>query len=314
MNNSNEQLDFYIGVDVVKSTLDLFIHPLDQHFTIPNQPTEINKIVRVLAQCDPKRIAVEATGRYEHEFVFACDRSKLPIVVVNSLQVRRFSQVLGIFAKTDKIDAQLIARYAETINPRLKPIPDQKSRLIKDLLVRRSELIEMQTMEKNRLKILPAAIKPSILAVLEVLSEQIKAMTSNLDQLIMESKEWREKVALLTSVPGVGNVMAYTLISDLPELGKVNRKEVAALVGVAPITRESGNWKGNRYIHGGRARVRTVMYMAMLSTIQCNPDIKAFYEHLKAAGKKPKVAIIACIRKLIVMLNTMVKNNEPWRA
>jgi len=139
-------------------------------------------------------------------------------------------------------------------------------------------------------------------------------MTSNLDQLIMESKEWREKVALLTSVPGVGNVMAYTLISDLPELGKVNRKEVAALVGVAPITRESGNWKGNRYIHGGRARVRTVMYMAMLSTIQCNPVTKAYYEHLKAAGKKPKVAIIACIRKLIVMLNTMVKNNEPWRA
>lgn len=314
MKNTNEQLDFYIGVDVSKSTLDLFIHPLDQHFSIPNKHSEINKIVRVLAQCQPKQVVVEATGRYEHEFVYACDRENLPIVVVNPLQVRRFAQALGVFAKTDKIDAQLIARYAETIKPRIKPIPDQKSRLIKDLLVRRSELIEMQTMEKNRLKILPAAIKPSILVVLETLADQIKIITSQLDQLILESKEWREKLALLTSVPGVGNVMAYTLISDLPELGKANRKEIAALVGVAPITRESGNWKGNRYIHGGRARVRTVMFMAMLSTIQCNPVIKAHYEHLKAAGKKPKVAIIACVRKLIVMLNTMVKNNEPWRA
>lgn len=171
MNNTTEQLDFYVGVDVSKSKLDLFLHPLDQHITIANQPNDITKIIRVLSQCMPKLIVVEATGRYEHEFVYACDRENLPIVVVNPLQVRRFAQALGVMAKTDKIDAQLIAHYAQTIKPRIKPIPDHKSRLIKDLLVRRAELIEMQTMEKNRMKILPATIKPSILAVLETLAE-----------------------------------------------------------------------------------------------------------------------------------------------
>lgn len=272
MKNTSEQLDFYIGVDVSNSTHDLFIHPLDQQFTIPDEPAEIKKSSGFLLSASPNMLLSkpqDGTNTNSSTPVIAKIYLLLWSILCRfaGLQVCRFAQVLGVFAKTNKIDAQLFARYAEIIKPRIKPIPNQKFRLIKDLLVRRSELIEMQTMEKNRLKILPAAIKPSILVVLDTLADQIKIITSQLDRLIMESKERREKLALLTSEPGVGNVMAYTLISDLPELGKANRKEIAALVGVAPITRESGNWKGNRYIHGGRARVRTVMFMAILSTI-----------------------------------------------
>ncbi|SIQ52762.1 IS110 family transposase, partial [Marinobacterium stanieri] len=283
------------------------------HFQIPNEETPIRKIVQILKSQNVTRIVTEATGRYEHAFVFACDQANLPIVVVNPVSIRRYAQAIGVLAKTDKIDASVIARFAATIQPDIKPIPDKQSRLIKDLLIRRSQLLEMQTMEKNRLQILPKALHRSIKTLLRSLETQIKTITKQIDEAVIQVKHWRTKTEILTSVPGVGKVLAYTLLSELPELGNLNRKEIAALVGVAPMNRESGTWNGKRRIRGGRHRIRTVMFMAMLSSIQCNPVFKRFYEHLKAQGKLPKVAIIACMRKLIVVLNTMLKNEELWR-
>ncbi len=311
--NTESQISINVGVDVGKSKLDIVLHPLDLHFQISNDEESILKVVHVLKKRNIERIVVEATGRYEHAFVFACDQANLPIVVVNPISIRRYAQAIGVLAKTDKIDASVIARFAATIQPDIKPIPDKQSRLIKDLLIRRSQLLEMQTMEKNRLQILPKALHRSIKTLLRSLQTQITTITKQIDEAVMQVKHWRTKTEILTSVPGVGKVLAYTLLSELPELGKLNRKEIAALVGVAPMNRESGTWSGKRRIRGGRHRIRTVMFMAMLSSIQCNPVFKRFYEHLKAQGKLPKVAIIACMRKLIVVLNTMLKNEELWR-
>ncbi len=310
--NTESQISINVGVDVGKSKLDIVLHPLDLHFQISNDEDSILKVVHVLKKRNIERIVVEATGRYEHAFVFACDQANLPIVVVNPISVRRYAQAIGVLAKTDKIDARVIAQFAATIQPDIKPIPDKQSRLIKDLLIRRSQLLEMQTMEKNRLQILPKALHRSINTLLRSLQTQIATITKQTDEAVMQVKHWRVKAEILTSVPGVGKVLAYTLLSELPELGKLNRKEIAALVGVAPMNRESGSWNGKRRIRGGRHRIRTVMFMAMLSSIQCNPVFKRFYEHLKAQGKLPKVAIIACMRKLIVVLNTMLKNETRW--
>lgn len=312
MNLTENQIEVHVGVDVSKSKLDIAFHPLNLHFSIPNDDHSIHKIIQVLKQHPVKRIVTEATGRYEHAFVFACDKANLPIIVVNPISIRRYAQAIGVFAKTDKLDAAVIARFAATIQPDIKPIPDEQSRLIKDLLTRRSQLMEMQTMEKNRLQIIPKEVHSSINRVLRVLLKEIDQLTQKIDQLVAQVKHWRVKSEILTSVPGVGKVLAYTLLSELPELGTLNRKEIAALVGVAPMNRESGNYRGKRTIRGGRPRIRTVMFMAMMSAIQCNPVFKRYYTRLKASGKLPKVALIACMRKLIVILNTMVKNEERW--
>uniref|UniRef100_UPI0024814CD6 IS110 family transposase n=1 Tax=Shewanella insulae TaxID=2681496 RepID=UPI0024814CD6 len=260
------------------------------------------------------RIVTEATGRYEHAFVFACDKANLPVVIVNPIKVRRFAQAIGVMAKTDKIDASVIAQFAAVIKPEIKQLPDEQSQVIKDLLIRRTQLLEMATMEKNRLQIMPKELHKSINTLLKSLNQQIDKLTEKLDKLVAQVKEWRVKSEILTSVPGVGKVLSYTLLSEMPELGKLNRKEIAALVGVAPMNRESGSYKGKRRIRGGRHRIRTVMFMAMMSAIQCNPVFKRYYQRLKAAGKMPKVALIACMRKLIVILNTMLKSEELWCA
>ncbi len=266
--HTESQIQINVGVDVGKSKLDIVLHPLDLHFQIPNDEENLLKVIHVLKKRNIKRIVVEATGRYEHAFVFACDQANLPIVVVNPISVRRYAQVIGILAKTDKVDANLIAHYAATIQPKIKPIADKQSRLIKDLLVRRTQLLEMQTMEKNRLQILPKALHRSIKTLLRSLETQIKTITKQIDEAVMQVKHWRTKTEILISVPGVGKVLAYTLLNELPELGKLNRKEITALVGVAPMNRESGSWNGKRRIRGGRHRIRTVMFMAMLSSIQ----------------------------------------------
>lgn len=206
----------------------------------------------------------------------------------------------------------MIAQFAATLKPESTPIADKESRLIKDLLIRRTQLLDMATMEKNRLQIMPKALHSLIKSLLKSLEKQIDSITQKLDDLVIQVKEWRVKAEVLMSVPGVGKVLTYTLLSELPELGRLNRKEIAALVGVAPINRESGSFKGKRRIRGGRHRVRTVLFMAMMSAIQHNPVFKAYYERLKAVGKLPKVALVACMRKLIVILNTMVKNGELW--
>ncbi len=313
MNNSKIQIPVNIGVDVGKANLDIALHPSGQFYSIPNSEAHIRRFVKILKGYSIERIVVEATGRYEHALVQACDQADLPIIVVNPTSVRRYAQAIGVLAKTDRIDAQVIAKYAATLKPEFKPIPDKTSQQIKDLLTRRSQLLEMSTMEKNRLQILPKTLHRSIKSLLKMLQSQVETITKQIEQEVAKVDHWRIKSEILTSVPGVGKVLTYTLLSELPELGSLNRKEIAALVGVAPINRDSGKLNGKRRIRGGRHRVRTVMFMAMLSSIQCNPVFKRFYEHLKAQGKIPKVALIACMRKMIVVLNTMVKNQEPWR-
>ena len=303
-----------VGVDVGKANLDIALHPSGQFYTIPNTEAHIRRFVRILKNYAIERIVVEASGRYEHALVQACDQADLPIIVVNPISVRRYAQAIGVLAKTDRIDAQVIAQYAATLKPEIKPIPDKTSQKIKDLLVRRSQLLEMSTMEKNRLQILPKSLHRSIKSMLKMLQSQIETVTRQIEQEVAKVDQWRTKMEIMTSVPGVGKVLAYTFLSELPELGSLNRKEIAALVGVAPINRDSGKLNGKRRIRGGRHRVRTVMFMAMLSSIQCNPVFKRFYERLKAQGKIPKVALIACMRKMIVVLNTMIKNQESWRG
>jgi len=314
MNNTEIQTPVNVGVDVGKANLDIALHPSGQLYTIPNTEAHIRRFVRILKNYEVERIVVEASGRHEHALVQACDQAGLPIIIVNPISVRRYAQAIGVLAKTDRIDAQVIAQYAATLKPEFKPIPDKTSQKIKDLLVRRSQLLEMSTMEKNRLQILPKALHRSIKSLLRMLQNQIETVTRQIEQEVAKVDQWRTKMAIMTSVPGVGKVLAYTFLSELPELGSLNRKEIAALVGVAPINRDSGKLNGKRRIRGGRHRVRTVMFMAMLSSIQCNPVFKRFYERLKAQGKIPKVALIACMRKMIVVLNTMVKNQESWRA
>ena len=314
MNNTEIQTPVNVGVDVGKANLDIALHPSGQFYTIPNTEAHIRRFVRILKNYSIERIVVEASGRYEQALVQACDQAGLPIIIVNPISVRRYAQAIGVLAKTDRIDAQVIAQYAATLKPEFKPIPDKTSQKIKDLLVRRSQLLEMSTMEKNRLQILPKPLHRSIKSMLRMLQSQIETVTRQIEQEVAKVDQWRSKMEIMTSVPGVGKVLAYTFLSELPELGSLNRKEIAALVGVAPINRDSGKLNGKRRIRGGRHRVRTVMFMAMLSSIQCNPVFKRFYERLKAQGKIPKVALIACMRKMIVVLNTMIKNQEPWRG
>lgn len=314
MNNTEIQTPVNVGVDVGKANLDIALHPSGQFYTIPNTEAHIRRFVRILKNYEVERIVVEASGRHEHALVQACNKAGLPIIIVNPISVRRYAQAIGVLAKTDRIDAQVIAQYAATLKPEFKPIPDKTSQKIKDLLVRRSQLLEMSTMEKNRLQILPKSLHRSIKSMLRMLQNQIETVTRQIEQEVAKVGQWRTKMEIMTSVPGVGKVLAYTFLSELPELGSLNRKEIAALVGVAPINRDSGKLNGKRRIRGGRHRVRTVMFMAMLSSIQCNPVFKRFYERLKAQGKIPKVALIACMRKMIVVLNTMIKNQEPWRS
>ena len=312
MNTAKSKEPTFIGIDVGKSYLDVYFHPLDFHQRIENTEKAINALVETLLELQPERVIVEATGRYENTFVFACDKASLPIVVADPLKVRHFARALGVLAKTDKVDAKVIALYGAKMKPDVRPISDEKSRLIKDLLIRRKQLLELRTMEKNRLQIMPKVLHSSINSILKILEKQIEKITDQINIQVQQEQRWRVPLEILTSTPGVGPVLAYTLISELPELGKLNRKEIAALVGLAPMNRESGGYTGKRRIRGGRPRVRTVLFMSMMSAIQCNPIFKAQYERLKAAGKLPKVALIACMRKMIVTLNTMMKNGTRW--
>lgn len=301
-----------VGVDTGKAQLDIFVRPMGDYFTVPNNSTGIREAMRKLRKYSPTRVVIEATGRLEQAFVLACVEHDLPIVVMNPVAVRRFAGAIGRIAKTDKIDAQLIAHFGEAIAPEPTRIQPENIRQISDLLTRRRQLMEMSTMEKNRIQILPKALHKSIKVVLKTIRQQLDAIDVQLDTLIETTDDWKEKNDILQSVPGIGKVMAYTLLSDLPELGQLNHKEIAALVGLAPYNKESGKQRGLQRIRGGRSQIRTVMFMAMMSTIQCNPKFKAFYEKLKAAGKRPKVALVACMRKMIVILNSMIRNGTRW--
>ena len=309
MNHPNE---INVGIDTGKQQLDIYVRPLNEFFSVDNTPAGVREAVKRLKQVQPTRIVIEATGRLELDFVIAAQQAKLPVTVANPMHIRRFAGAAGQLAKSDQLDAQMIARFGEALQPKPTQLKAAKARHISDLLVRRSQLLDMRTMEKNRLSILPKALHVSLNRHLKQLTTEIDRVEKQLDTRIAQLPEWQNKMDLLMSVKGVGKVLAYTLMTDLPELGQLNRKQIAALVGVAPMNRDSGSYHGKRHIRGGRHRVRTVLFMAVMSAVRSNPKLKTKYEQLKAAGKPPKVALVACMRKLITILNTMVKNGEHW--
>ena len=302
------------GVDVSKDKLDLYLLERDLALSVPNDEQSIASLLKRLARYRLERIVVEATGRLEHAFVSAAIAKGLPVVVVPPLKVRRFAEAAGQLAKTDAIDARLIARFAAALKPTTRPVTDANSKLIKDLVVRRRQLTSLRTTEKNRRGVMPEALKPSIDRIIASLDREI----SSLEQLIQDAVEqhaaWRHKRDLLTSMPGIGPSVASTLIGDLPELGSLSRRQIAALTGVAPFNRDSGTFRGKRRIRGGRAHSRTALFLSAMVAIRYNPDIKRFYERLLQTGKHKKVALTACIRKIVTALNAMLRDDKPWHS
>lgn len=302
-----------VGIDVGKAQLDVYIHERGLHFSLPNTPENIRKLFSRLNRYRLARIVVEATGRREYELVAQASDRELPIVIANPLNVRRFAAAAGVLAKTDKVDAAVIARYAATMKPPVRPLASKEIRRIKDLMVRRRQLIEMSTMEKNRLDVMPKALHADLRRHVLHIKKQIVKIDAALDKAVDAVEDWREKRELLLSVPGIGPAVVNTLLADLPELGNLSNKQISALAGVAPYNRESGSWKGKRRIRGGRSSVRTMLFMAVMTSVQHNPVIQAFYRRLVDAGKHKKVALTACMHKMIAILNTMIKNNSRWK-
>lgn len=306
------KIEINVGIDTGKATLDIEIYPLSIRFSVSNDTKGIGEAIKQIATHQPTRVVIESTGRLHRPFVDAAHQAKLPVVVANPMHVKNFSKSSGQLAKTDRLDAGIIAEYGARLTPRLSQAKSKKAEKISDLLTRRSQLIEMRTMEKNRLGSMPKVTQASIRQVLKYLQQQIDSVEARLHKLIHSEPAYEHLLEILLSVKGVGPVVAYTLLSDLPELGQLNSREIAALVGLAPMNRDSGNYRGKRMIRGGRSQIRTVMYMAMLSAIRSNPKFKQQYERMVDAGKPKKVAIVACMRKLITILNTMVKNGTKW--
>lgn len=310
--NTNTLQNINIGVDTGKSQLDIYIRPLDVFFTVPNNEKGIKQALTTIKKHNPQRIVIEATGRLEMPFVLACTEAKLPIVRANPVHIKRFAGAIGRRAKNDRLDAQLIAHYGEAIKPDLTVIKAKNIRLMSDLVIRRNQLLAMQTMEKNRIQILPKHLHSTMTPILTAIKNQVSKIENKLVKLIEDCPEYQTKNTLLQSVPGIGNIAAASIISNVPELGYITNKQAASLIGVAPITRESGRYKGKRVIQGDRAQVRTVLYMAMMSAMQCNPVFKDTYARLLEAGKPKKVAIIACVRKMVVILNSMLRDGIMW--
>ncbi|BCV46276.1 IS110 family transposase [Shewanella algae] len=310
--NTNTLQNINIGVDTGKSQLDIYIRPFDVFFTVPNNEKGIKQALATIKKHNPQRIVIEATGRLEMPFVLACTEAKLPIVRANPVHIKRFAGAIGRRAKNDRLDAQLIAHYGEAIKPDLTVIKAKNIRLMSDLVIRRNQLLAMQTMEKNRIQILPKHLHSTMTPILTAIKNQVSKIENKLVKLIEDCPEYQTKNTLLQSVPGIGNIAAASIISNVPELGFITNKQAASLIGVAPITRESGRYKGKRVIQGGRAQVRTVLYMAMMSAMQCNPVFKDTYARLLEAGKPKKVAIIACVRKMVVILNSMLRDGIMW--
>jgi transposase len=303
-----------VGVDVGKAKLDVYLLERDRMFSVPNEKNAIAALVARLSRYRLDRIVIEATGRLEQPFVRAAIAKGLPVVIVSPLKIRRFAGAIGQLAKTDEIDARLIARFAATLKPVAHPIADPKAQLIKDLVVRRRQLTTLRTMEKNRRQVMPEALTPSIDRIIETLDREIESLEQLVQHAIEQHAAWRHKRDLLTSMPGIGPSVASTLIGDLPELGSLCRRQIAALTGVAPFNRDSGTLRGKRRIRGGRAHSRTALFLSAMVATRYNPDIKRFYQRLLAAGKHKKVALTACIRKIVTALNAMLRDDKPWQS
>jgi len=303
----------FVGIDVAKAHLDMALRPTGTRWTVANDDAGITDLVTQLQGMSPTLIVLEATGGLQRPVVAALAAASLPVVVVNPRQVRDFAKATGQLAKTDALDARALAHFAEAIRPEPRPVPDAQTEDLRALLARRRQLVAMRTAEQNRLGSAPSRLHADIEAHIMWLNARLAILDDELDAALRASAVWRERENLLRSVPGIGPVCARTLVLDLPELGTLSRQHLAALVGLAPFHRDSGTLRGTRSIWGGRAQVRTALYMSTLVAVRYNPVLKAFYQRLRAAGKLAKVALIACMRKLLTILNAMVKHQTPWQ-
>jgi transposase len=310
----NQSSSVYIGIDVSGSALDVAIHDTTEHFRVDNEPVAIEQLVQRLIALSPTLIVMEATGKLELAVLRALCEAGLPAVAVNPRQVRDFARATGSRAKTDRIDAFAIAHFAAVLKPVVRPLTDVQTEQLQALLLRRAQLIDMLVAEKARLERAHAAARDSLNEHIKWLKQQIKLADNDIDSFLRSSPAWRQKEDLLRSVPGIGPGAAATLIAFMPQLGSLNRREIAALTGVAPFNSDSGRHIGKRRIQGGRAVVRRALYMACVPALRFNPTIRAFYDRLRKAGKPFKVAITACIRKLVVTLNAMARNATPWSS
>lgn len=309
---ANKSNTVNVGIDVGKSQLDIFVHERKLHLSFPNDSQGIKKLLGRLGRYQVERILVEATGRRESELLAACVEKGLPIIVINPLQIRRYAGVIGQLAKTDKIDSEIIASYAATMKPEFRPYKTKNLLKFKDMVARRRQLMLLCVMEKNRLDVMPTFLHADIRRLINHITKQIAKIDKQLAVLIEDISEWRKKRDLLMTVPGVGPTVINTLFAELPELGSISNKQISALTGVAPYNRDSGALRGRRRIRGGRINVRNMLFMAILTSVQHNPVIRTYYQRMVEAGKHKKVALTACIRKLVTILNTMLKNETPW--
>jgi transposase len=304
-----------VGIDVSKNRLDIHVLPSEERFALANDDAGARELCERLVGLGPERVALEATGGLETLAVAALSGAGLPVVVVNPAQVRAFAGALGKRAKTDALDAAVIAAFVAATRPELRPLPDAEARALADLVARRRQIVQMIVAEENRARSASAReTQKSIKRLLAALRRELDSLDADMDDHIRKSPLWRIKEKLLTSVTGIGPTVARTLIAELPELGRLDRRQIAALVGLAPFTRQSGTWRGKSFIGGGRARVRAALFMAALVAARHNPVLKAFRDRLVAAGKPRIVAIVATMRKLLTILNAMIRDQKPWQT
>lgn len=303
----------FIGIDVSKEWLDVSIIPLGDEYRVSYSAVEVAKLVKRVAEQHPERVVLEATGGYEAEIAAALSDAGLPVCVVNPRQSRDFAKATGELAKTDRVDARMLAEFGRALRPPVRPLPDADARRLREIMNRRGQILETLLAERNRLQRTEAkAVKASLRSHIQYLERQLEKMETALSDEIKASPAWQENVDLLTSVPGVGQLTAANLTIMLPEIGTMGRRQIAKLVGVAPLSRDSGSRRGSRSIWGGRAQVRRMLYMPTLVATKYNPEISALYNRLVERGKPKKVAIVACMRKLLIITNAMIRDRTPW--
>jgi transposase len=302
----------FVGIDVAKASLEVAVHQPAARWTVDYADPAVATLVTRLTALTPALIVLEATGGLEGPLVGALAAAELPVVVVNPRQVRDFAKATGHLAKTDALDAAVLAHFAAAVRPPLRPLPDAATQGLAALVTRRRQLVGMLTAERNRLGCAPTVLHKELQAHIRWLERRLAGLDADLDQAIRTSPVWRAQEDLLRSVPGVGPIVARTLLAQLPELGTLSPKTLAALVGVAPLNRDSGLFRGRRQVWGGRAAVRAVLYMGALAAVRFNPVLRAFYQRLRAAGKLPKVALTACMHKLLTILNALLKHQQRW--
>jgi transposase len=311
----NEPEDVVVGIDVAKAALDLAVRPSGEERHQANDAAGIDEVVLWLQTLRPQIIVVEATGGYEAPLVAELGLASLAVAVVNPRQVRDFARATGRLAKTDRLDAQTLAHFGQAVRPTPRPLPDAEAQALAALVERRRQVVAMRTAEENRLGATRvAAVRVRIQAHLAWLETDLWEIDEDLRQRLRASPLWREQDDLLQSVPGIGPILSLTLLAELPEWGRLSHAQIAALVGVAPLNRDSGTLRGRRAVWGGRRAIRTTLYMGTLRATRCNPAIRPFYERLLAAGKPKKVALVACMHKLLTILNAMVKHHTPWQT